>query len=80
MGPVRGYDKVTGSKSCKGREDREEAGSAVLGSEPRDAHLSHYAGAGCLAECLHLGNIKEVETGIANQTPGKCLNLHEVEN
>ena len=84
MGPARGYDKVTGSKSCKGREDpgltEEEAGSAVLGSEPRDAHLSHSAGAGRLAECLHLGNIKEGETGIANQTPGKCLNLHEVEN
>lgn len=84
MGLARGYDKVTGSKCCKGREDlgsrRRKQAEQFLAQSPGDAHLSHSAGAGRLAECLHLGNIKEVKTGIANQTPGKCLNLHEVEN
>lgn len=80
MGPARGYDKMTGSKSCKRREDwglqEEEAGHAAFGSEPQATHLSHSGGVGCLAKAPHLGNIKEVETGIANQIPGKCLYLH----
>lgn len=84
MGPTTGSDRMIGSKNCQGREDsgsqEEEAGKAATGSEPWTTHLSYSLGVGYLAEGLRLGNIKEIETSIANQTPGKCLHLTQVEN
>ena len=63
-----------------GAHRRRGSRQAATGSEPRATHPSRSLGVGCLAEGLHLGNFKEIEPGIANQTPGKCLHLHGVEN